>query len=413
MHPLSERSRAATAGTPGPERINATRRSRGFEQFSAGASRCGDALRQSGRLHQALIDHDVQGEKSIAIAQAGICLFVLVLHLMSQYSSGWQSSNVWVPSILIALIATSALRYMLARISPLPEVGLELLNLVDVSLFLSLIWSYQFAYDHPAGGILRAPSMSLLFVIIALRALRFHPLPIAIAGITAVVGWGLMTWFALLEDGYDAITHSYTEYLTSYRILIGAEVEKMVALSAFTLFLALAAYSARKIFSQAADASDFAEALEAAECNLAAAEKARKKAETVLKALEVKETELLEQNARFNAALDNMPQGLCMFDADRNLIVCNGRYINMYGLPPELGNPGTPFWKILEYRIASGINPGDDPDDYVREGLSAFEEGVSSTKTQKMPDGRVITISYKPMSLGGWVATHQVVPKSG
>jgi len=50
--------------------------------------------------------------------------------------------------------------------------------------------------------------------------------------------------------------------------------------------------------------------------------------------------ELRTQYLRFDAALNNMIQGLCMFDADQRLIVCNARYLEMYGFSPEVVKPG-------------------------------------------------------------------------
>ena len=364
-------------------------------------------VHKSGRLQQSLLDHDVLGEKSIALAQAGISCFILALHLIAQLSSGWQTLNLWVPSILSGLILSSILRYMAARTTPLPERHFDILNVTDIAIFLSLIWSYQFAYDHVASGVLKAPSMTLLFVLVALRALRFHPMPLITSGAVAFVGWGVLAGLAALKVGPDAITSEYTQYLTSHDILIGAEVEKMVALAALTLFLAYAMHKARKILSKAADASDYAEALDAAERNLGAAEMAKDGAENALIALDKREQELKEQNSRFNIALDNMSQGLCMFDKDKRLLVCNDLYIEMYDLSPELANPGTTFRSIIEHRIKSGVFSGDDPESYLRERLASVEEGVASTKIQDMQNGRTIAIAHTPMAEGGWVATHQ------
>ena len=61
------------------------------------------------------------------------------------------------------------------------------------------------------------------------------------------------------------------------------------------------------------------------------------------------------QAVRFNAALNNMSQGLCMFDSDKRLVVCNDRYARLYSLPPELLAPGTTHEAIMQHRLASGI----------------------------------------------------------
>ena len=71
--------------------------------------------------------------------------------------------------------------------------------------------------------------------------------------------------------------------------------------------------------------------------------------------LDAKQSELLSQksqlemqNLRFDAALNNMSQGLCMCDGEHKLVVCNAPYVRMYGLPPELVQPGTPFADIIQ-----------------------------------------------------------------
>lgn len=366
-----------------------------------------ETSRKSGRLQQSLIDHDARGEKSIAIGQAGICCFVMALHLMAQFSYGWHELNLWVPCILMGLTVSSFLRYMAARTKPLPERQLEVLNVTDIAIFLSLIWSYQFAYDHAATGVLKAPSMTLLFVLVGLRALRFHPVPILTTGTMAFVGWGLIAVFAGLKSGPGLLTHEYHGYLTSIDLLVGAEVEKMVALAALTMFLAYAMYMARSLLSKAADASDYREALDSANKNLKEVEIAKHGAEKALAALDRQEQALTEQNIRFNVALENISQGLCMFDGDKNLLVCNELYIEMYGLDPSLTAPGTSLHKILRHRIESGVFSGDDPEEYFRERIAAVEEDKASTKIQEMPNGRVIAITHKPMPGGGWVATHQ------
>jgi diguanylate cyclase (GGDEF)-like protein len=354
-----------------------------------------------------LRDYDLRGERAIALAQGAISCFILILHSVARAGSDLPVVHSWVVVALALLALSSALRWMLAKSKELPERTLDVLNVVDVAIFLSLIWSYQYAYDHPAAGSLKAPSFVLLLVLIALRALRFHPRPILIAGVAAVVGWSLFVCSAALTDGALAITHDYRTYLSSFQILVGAEVEKITALSALVLFLAIATQSARKLLGRAAHAADYSEALEAAERHLAEATQARERAESALLELDRRKADLVEQNRRFNAALGNMSQGLCMFDEDQRLMVCNDRYIEMYGLSKDLAAPGTPFRKIIESRIAKGLYGGDDPDRYLEERLAASREPVPTTKIQELRDGRIIAIIHEPMEHGGWVATHE------
>jgi len=59
-------------------------------------------------------------------------------------------------------------------------------------------------------------------------------------------------------------------------------------------------------------------------------------------------------NAQLAMALNNMPQGLCMFDGAFQLVVCNDRYRGLYDLTPEQTVPGTPLRRLLETRRANG-----------------------------------------------------------
>jgi methyl-accepting chemotaxis protein len=100
-----------------------------------------------------------------------------------------------------------------------------------------------------------------------------------------------------------------------------------------------------------------------------------------------------------------MTQGLCMFDSASRLILCNGRYIEMYQLRPEQARAGLPLRELLDYRIAAGTFSGD-PDRYVAECLRQVVEGRTETKTAELGDGRIIAVVSRPLANGGWVATH-------
>ena len=66
-------------------------------------------------------------------------------------------------------------------------------------------------------------------------------------------------------------------------------------------------------------------------------------------ALAAKTRALTRTNARFDVAISNMSQGLCLFDADTRLVISNSRFQTMYGLPDELVMPGTPLRRIFQF----------------------------------------------------------------
>jgi methyl-accepting chemotaxis protein len=112
------------------------------------------------------------------------------------------------------------------------------------------------------------------------------------------------------------------------------------------------------------------------------------------------------QNARLVTALNNMSEGLCMFDASTRLILCNDRYIEMYGLPRDVARPGALLRELLEHRIRAGAFSGD-PDEYIAETVRRLNDGEILHNVRERPGGIVISVSSRPMVGGGWVATHQ------
>jgi diguanylate cyclase (GGDEF)-like protein len=119
-----------------------------------------------------------------------------------------------------------------------------------------------------------------------------------------------------------------------------------------------------------------------------------------------------QQNMRFKAALDNMGEGLCMFDADKRLVVCNDRYAKMYRLPPELLEVGTPHSAIIAHRVSHGILKGDTCGSAVEQKISTLAQlppTAVSSRIDELADGRLICVTRQPLAGGGWVATHSDV----
>ena len=123
--------------------------------------------------------------------------------------------------------------------------------------------------------------------------------------------------------------------------------------------------------------------------------------------LRQREEELQAWNLRLDAAIENMSQGLCLYDAQQKVVIANRRFAEIYCLSPEHVKPGTTLQQILEARIANGIYAGANPDEYIKERFGAL--GRASTKIQRLSDGRDIAICHTPMLDGGWVTTHEDV----
>ncbi len=111
-------------------------------------------------------------------------------------------------------------------------------------------------------------------------------------------------------------------------------------------------------------------------------------------------------NMRMRIAINNMSQGLCMFDSNERLVVCNQRYKDLYKLSDTIVKPGCSLTTLLEHRITNGTF-SRDPAEYRRELVTAMEQGKAIHTEVKSADGRVVAVINRPMTGGGWVATHE------
>jgi diguanylate cyclase (GGDEF)-like protein/PAS domain S-box-containing protein len=146
------------------------------------------------------------------------------------------------------------------------------------------------------------------------------------------------------------------------------------------------------------------ERLNAANAEVIESEKIRALAEAELN----RQRDLSDQNVRFAAALEHMAHGLCMYDRDARLVVCNRRYTELYGLTPDQTRPGTSLRSILHARVAAGQTPTDTKA-YIERRLAEVTTQQPYYVENELRDGRTIAVSHQPMQNGGWVAIHQDV----
>jgi diguanylate cyclase (GGDEF)-like protein/PAS domain S-box-containing protein len=109
------------------------------------------------------------------------------------------------------------------------------------------------------------------------------------------------------------------------------------------------------------------------------------------------------EKQRLDTALNNMTQGLVLYDASGHIVICNQRYIDMYKLSTEVVKPGCHFYDLIRHRKATGSFDGD-----VDAFCSNIERNVARGKVTHsilQSAGRAVLIVNKPLAQGGWVAT--------
>jgi diguanylate cyclase (GGDEF)-like protein len=114
------------------------------------------------------------------------------------------------------------------------------------------------------------------------------------------------------------------------------------------------------------------------------------------------------EKQRLDIAIDNMTQGLLLYDSSERLIVCNQRYIEMYGLSTDVVKPGCAFRDLIEYRKKTGSFKGS-VDDFCSAVLRNVALGKVTHNIVETTDGRSIQIVNRPLLDGGWLTTHEDV----
>jgi len=112
------------------------------------------------------------------------------------------------------------------------------------------------------------------------------------------------------------------------------------------------------------------------------------------------------EKQRLDTAVNNMTQGLLLFDSRQKLVICNQRYIEMYGLSADVIKPGCSFREVVAHRKDTGSFTGS-VDHYVERVLRDI--GQRNAMVIDLPDGRSIQVVNEPLADGGWVATHEDV----
>jgi methyl-accepting chemotaxis protein len=114
------------------------------------------------------------------------------------------------------------------------------------------------------------------------------------------------------------------------------------------------------------------------------------------------------QNRRLSTALDNMSQGLSVFDAQGRITLLNRRYIDMYKLSPDVVKPGCSLRKLIQARKDSGLLSGD-VDEYIKKIRHDATNHNKMGFYVQAADGRTVLAKNEPLPDGGWVSTHEDV----
>jgi diguanylate cyclase (GGDEF)-like protein len=127
-------------------------------------------------------------------------------------------------------------------------------------------------------------------------------------------------------------------------------------------------------------------------------------ARLLLKRQQLSNRRLAVESQQLRIALNNIPQGLVLYNGSARVTVCNQRYIEMFRLSPDVAKPGCTMQELIAHRKETG-SFDDDVDAFCTSIIGSMALGKVTHQITEAADGRAIQIINQPLEAGGWVAT--------
>lgn len=155
------------------------------------------------------------------------------------------------PLGLILFAELALLRLYFAMTGQLRRWMLGLTVVAEMAVLMFVIWAVHLQYEQPAQFSLKSTQFVYVFILIALRALRFEPVWVVLSGLTAAAGWLVLLAYALAHAPHNPVTWDYVTALRTTQIHYGGEFDKLLAIIVVTAVLALALGRARSLLARA------------------------------------------------------------------------------------------------------------------------------------------------------------------
>ena len=188
-----------------------------------------------------LIDaEEKKAEKIVSLVQLSALILIFIIYLLSP--KGFSSSSFQPVEIVFSIyIPILFFRLLLASTEKLSSAILYFLLLCDLFLLTALIWSYHIQYESLVTLSLRSPTFLYYFVFLAVRCLSYNYKQALFILFCINIFWSFIVFTAIHSDEIQ-ISSRYAEYLNPNTVLLGIEIDKLIALNLAGLFICYALY---------------------------------------------------------------------------------------------------------------------------------------------------------------------------
>jgi adenylate cyclase len=123
--------------------------------------------------------------------------------------------------------------------------------IAEMAVLMFTIWAFHLQFESQPSLYLKSTALFYVFIVLALRCLRFEPLWVLLSGFTAAISWIILIIYAIREAPTNPITWDYVTYMSSSKIHPGGEFDKVLAIIMVTVILSLVLVRARRLLVRA------------------------------------------------------------------------------------------------------------------------------------------------------------------
>jgi len=182
------------------------------------------------------LDDRLSAQRILSFMSLLIPLGLFLLYLITPHASDSGSSLI-VINISAVVIIIAAVRFFLNWTKPRDDKYQLSCALLDFFAAAAILIAYALSYGVPISIALKSPTANIFFIYLTSRIVLFNGRIVIQTGCMAIGTWAALVGLAMLEPQYAGRTSSYIEYLTSFKVLLGAEIERLFQFSIITAIL--------------------------------------------------------------------------------------------------------------------------------------------------------------------------------
>ena len=192
------------------------------------------------RVQRELEREQYRSELLVTAVQLLIAAVLAVLYALTPPGFSPDAPLRAVPIGLTLFAIAALMRLYLAVTDQLQRWMVGTTVVIEMAVLMFVIWAYHLQYEQPAPFYLKCTEFAYVFILIALRTLRFEPVWVVLSGLTAAAGWLVLLAYALTHGQGNPVTWDYVTSLPSTQIHLGGEFDNLLAILLTTAVLALA-----------------------------------------------------------------------------------------------------------------------------------------------------------------------------